>query len=140
LTTGPSDRFWGLGDGDYRLEFLTRDSSENAKVFVVRPFALERKKRYLVSVDCQFVDGSLAKGARVIAGVLRDVPQVGGDLVPFYQEKTSHSHWAVRHMQYEFPMSSKNSDVVYVVIGFAALHSGHHLFDIDSVCVTITEQ
>jgi hypothetical protein len=131
----------GLGDGDYRLEFLTRDSSESAKVFIIRPFAVERKKSYLVSIDYEFSDHSIAQGARVITGVLKDVPQVEGDLVPFYQEKThEHGVRVPRHLQYEFAIRSKKSEVLYAVIGFAAMHSGHHLYDIDVVCVTITEQ
>jgi hypothetical protein len=146
-TSGGSDD-WSIApylgqsrDGDYSLRFITSNSSESAKVFVVRPFLVEPKKRYVVSVEYELVGGSAAPGARVITGVLRGPPQVADDLIPFYQGKAQLPGvrgW--QRKQYQFSMRSKKSEALYVVVGIAAMAGGRHEYYVDSLCVTIAEQ
>jgi hypothetical protein len=129
-------------DGYYSLKFVTTNSSEQAKVFVIRPFAVERKKRYQVTVEYQVDNGSLAARDKLITGVFKTMPETEEDLIPFYQEEAKKfpevQGW--QHKQYEFTARSKKSDVLYVVIGILAKNNGHHLFAFDNVCVTIIEK
>ncbi|HWO00711.1 MAG TPA: hypothetical protein VNS63_15740 [Blastocatellia bacterium] len=127
-------------DGYYSLKFFTTNSNKEAKVFIVRPFNVERKKTYRVTVEYGFDNGSVTSGARLITGVLKDKPETAEDLVASYQDKAKKSPevqgW--QRKRYEFTLQSKKSDVLYVIIGIAAKKSGHHLYCFDSACITIT--
>ncbi len=126
-------------DGDYSLRFFSSNSNEDAKVFIIRPFAVERKTSYRVSIEYEFLDFSITHGASLITGVLRNEPKVEDDLISFYQEKTQEPHGFLgwERKQYQFRIRSKKSHVLYVVVGIAANKSGHHLYFFDNVCVTL---
>ena len=129
-------------DGEYALKFFTGDSNEDAKVFIIRPFTVERKKTYHVRVEYDLINGSITSGARVVTGVLKAKPETEDDLIPIYQEKAQKfpDVFGWQRKQYEFTLRSKKLDVVYVVIGIAAKNSGHHLYYFDNVCITITKK
>ena len=139
---GPSREQQASRDGVYCLRFFTRNSNKDAKVFISRPFTVERKSKYQIKVEYEFVNGSVTSGASLITGVLRAQPEIEDDLIPFYQERAQKfpevHGW--QRKQYQFTVRSKKADVLHVVIGIAARHSGQHLFAFDNVCVTVTKR
>jgi hypothetical protein len=138
---GPSQQQKAWRDGDYSLRFFTGNSNKDAKVFISRPFAVERKSNYQVKVEYEFVNGSTASGARLMTGVLRGQPLIQDDLIPLYQERAQKfpEVYGWQRKQFQFTVRSKSSEVLEVVIGIAAKRSGRHLYCFDNVCITITK-
>lgn len=129
-------------DGTMSLKFDLNNSNEKGKIWVERPFSVEPKHKYKVTVDYAFhsKDCGDTPRFRIITGVLRKQPQSGDDLMDAFQDKTTACVWGWLHKSYEFTVKSKKSDVLYVVIGIRGTEEAHRTYNFDSVCVTLTKK
>ena len=96
-------------DGYYSLKFFASNSNEQSKVFVIRPFVVERKKRYQVRIEYQVDNGSIADGDKLLTGVSKTMPETEEDLIPFYQggAKKFPEVQGWQRKQYDFTVRSR---------------------------------
>ncbi|MEK6286274.1 MAG: hypothetical protein AABO57_11075 [Acidobacteriota bacterium] len=136
----------GAEDGASAVEFDINNVNQKGKIWIERPFLVERGSKYKVTVEYGFNSGDRGSNPRftIITGVLRRRPETADDLVPAYQEETTSGYWGWLHKNYTFKVKSKKSDVLYVVIGIRGTEvvkqqNPHRRYHIDSVCVTLTK-
>lgn len=136
----------GAEDGASAIQFDINNVNQKGKIWIERPFLVERGSKYKVNVEYGFNSGDNGSNPRftIITGVLRGRPETADDLVPAYQEDTTGGAWGWSHKNYTFKVKSKKSDVLYVVIGIRGTEvvrqqNPHRSYRIDSVCVTLTK-
>jgi hypothetical protein len=129
-------------DGTMSLKFDLNNSNGRGKIWVERPFSVEPKNKYKVTVDYAFHSNDCGDTPRfrIMTGVFRKQQQSGDDLIDAFQEKTTSCFWGWVHKSYEFTLKSKKSDVLYVVIGIKGTKQAHRTYNFDSVCVTLTKK
>jgi hypothetical protein len=129
-------------DGAASVKFDLNNLNDNGKIWIERPFSVEPKKKYKISVDYAFHSNDCGDSPRfkIITGVFRKQPQSGDDLVDAFQGKTTGCVWGWLHKSYEFTVKSKKSDMLYVVIGIRGTEQAHRTYNLDSVCVTVTKK
>jgi hypothetical protein len=136
----------GGEDGASAIQFDINNVNQKGKIWIERPFLVERGSKYKVNVEYGFNSGDRGSNPRftIITGVLRGRPETADDLVPAYQEETTSVYWGWLHKNYTFKVKSKKSDVLYVVIGIRGTEvvrqqDPHRIYHIDSVVVTLTK-
>ena len=136
----------GGEDGASAIQFDINNVNQKGKIWIQRPFSVERGSKYKVNVEYGFNSGDRGSNPRftIITGVLRWRPETADDLVPAYQEDTTSSYWGWLHKNYTFKVKSKKSEVLYVVIGIRGTEvvrqqNPHRIYHIDSVVVTLTK-
>lgn len=124
-------------DGTMSLKFDLNNSNEKGKIWVERPFSVEPKHKYKVTVDYAFHsrDCGDTPRFRIITGVFRKQPQSSDDLITAFQGKTTGCVWGWALKSYEFTLKSKKSDMLYVVIGIRGTEQAHRTYNFDSVSV-----
>lgn len=136
----------GGEDGDSAIQFEINNVNQKGKIWIERPFLVERGSKYKVNVEYGLNSGDRGSNPRftIITGVLRWRPETADDLVAAYQEDATSGYWGWLHKNYTFKVKSKKSDVLYVVIGIwgtevVRQQDPHRSYRIDSVCVTLTK-
>jgi len=136
----------GGEDGASAIQFDINNVNQKGKIWIERPFLVERGSKYKVNVEYGLNSGDRGSNPRftIITGVLRGRPETADDLVPAYQEDATSGYWGWLHKNYTFKVKSKKSDVLYVVIGIRGTpvvkqQDPHRIYHIDSVCVTLTK-
>jgi hypothetical protein len=132
----------GGEDGKYSINFDLNSLNQDAKVWMEKPFAAERGRKYRVGVDYAFHTNDCAGAPRfrILTGVFRRAPESGEDLINAVQEKTVSTGctWGWLHKNYDFTIKAKKTDALYVIIGIWGTQKAHRTYNVDSVCVSIT--
>lgn len=129
-------------DGNYSIKFDLNSLNGNGKVWIQRPFLVERGRKYKVALDYAFHSNDCGDTPRfrIISGVFRRPPETGDDLLDAVQEKTTSigCTWGWLHKSYQFTIKAKKTDALYLVIGIWGTEMAHRTYNVDSVCVTVT--
>ncbi len=131
-------------DGISSLKFDLNSLNEKAKIWIEKPFAVRAQTKYRVTVDYALHSHDCGHVPRftIITGVFRRQPETGEDLADALQETTESTGctWGWLHKKYDFTIKSKRSDALYVVIGISGSQQAHRTYNVDSVCVSLTEK
>lgn len=126
-------------DGKSSIRFDLDSQNGNGKIWIERPFMIERGRKYVVGLEYAFHSFDCSGNAprfRILAGVFRRHP--GEDVINSVQEKTTSCAWGWLHKSYDFTIKAKKTDTLYVVIGIWGTEEAHRTYNVDSICVTLT--
>ena len=134
-------------DGTTSVKLFLANNNDAGKIWIERPFPVQPNKSYRVQVQYTFAseDWGDFNLWTIIAGVLPEIPQTSGDLMPAFQGDTGNGSQTMPtgfvwlNKSYTFTVQSDSSATLNVVIGIWGTYEVARTYYVDSVHVTIEE-
>ena len=132
-------------DGKTSLRFYLQNNNDNGKIWIERPFNVEPHQLYHGSVEYEVATRDSGVCFELIAGVLKQQPKIGDDLIPAYQDdactgKNKNVGYKWLSKKYEFTLRTQEEQMVYAVVGIAGNFEVGKIYYFDNVRVTLTKK
>lgn len=133
-------------DGRTSMKLFLANFNDAGKIWIDRPFVVEPKQTYQVSVKYFFAsnDYGLINPTIMFTAVLETSPNTREDLIPAYQDLTragdspaSGYKWLKK--KHKFNVQSGDAGVLHVIIGFWGVFERPYTYYVDQVRVTLTK-